>query len=114
MPQPESALQAVHVIEQLSEAESALGAAEIARREGLPLSAAVEILEGLARAGLLERDAGGYRLTRNPGDIPFAEVRAAFEGSAAGPGVFPAGLMMGDLLDWRAQPFEADTIAESA
>ena len=59
-------------------------------------------------------EAGGDRLTRPPRDIPLAEVRAAFEGSDDGAGAFPTGLMIGDLLDWRAQPFEADSIAESA
>lgn len=54
----------------------------IAERHGIPPTFLVQILHELRRAGLVTSTrgaAGGYRLSRSPGDITLAEVVDVFE-----------------------------------
>jgi len=54
----------------------------IAERHGIPLSFLVQILHDLKRAGLatsVRGAAGGYRLSRSPGELTLADVVEVFE-----------------------------------
>jgi Rrf2 family protein len=54
----------------------------IAERHGIPSTFLVQILHELRRAGLVSSTrgaAGGYRLSRPPGEVSLAEVVEAFE-----------------------------------
>jgi len=54
----------------------------IAERQGIPATFLMQILHELKRAGLVASTrgaAGGYRLSRGPGDITLAEVVEAFD-----------------------------------
>jgi len=59
---------------------------ELARMTNLPQPMVGKILKLLARAGLLESQRGahgGYRLSREPGEISVAEIIRALEGPIA-------------------------------
>jgi Rrf2 family protein len=58
----------------------------IAQRHGIPLSFLVQILHDLKRAGLatsVRGAAGGYRLSRPPGELTLADVVEVFESAEA-------------------------------
>jgi Rrf2 family protein len=100
-------------------------APRIAERHGIPATFLVQILHELKRAGLATSTrgaAGGYRLSRPPGDVTLADVVDVFEtfdepaacAASASP-LAPAMLeVCCDLVRARREQLESITLADIA
>jgi Rrf2 family protein len=100
-------------------------APRIAERHGIPATFLVQILHDLKRAGLANSTrgaAGGYRLSRPPGEITLADVVDVFETSdepaacaAADSPLAPALLeVCCDLARTRREQLQSVTLADLA
>jgi Rrf2 family protein len=100
-------------------------APRIAERQGIPSTFLVQILHDLKCAGLVTSTrgaAGGYRLSRSPGEITLADVVDVFETTgepagcaAASSPLAPAMLeVCCDLVRTRREQLQAITLADLA
>ena len=102
-----------------------LQAPRIAERQGIPSTFLVQILHELKRAGLVSSTrgaAGGYRLSRQPGEISLADIVDVFEAepeptecAAAASPLGPAVLeVCCDLVRSRREQLQSITLADLA
>jgi Rrf2 family protein len=100
-------------------------APRIAERHGIPATFLVQILHELKRSGLVASTrgaAGGYRLSRPPGEITLADVVDVFETSDEPSACAAASSPMGpaihevccDLVRSRREQLQATTLADLA
>lgn len=100
-------------------------APRIAERHGIPATFLVQILHELKRSGLVTSTrgaAGGYRLSRLPGEITLADVVDVFETSDEPAACAAASSPMGpaihevccDLVRSRREQLQATTLADLA
>jgi Rrf2 family protein len=98
-------------------------APRIAERHGIPATFLVQILHELKRAGLVASTrgaAGGYRLSRPPGEITLADVVDVFEtadepsacAAAASPLAPAIHEVCCDLVRTRREQLQATTLAD--